>query len=209
MRTVLFTGLPGSGKSTTLLNLASFLKEKEDHHKSVAVVETEEGEKDVIRHLSGKPEFLTFDLTRGCIGCTSLTSGLCNALEVLQPEPRPSWLLIETSCLGFQTVKDTVGQSLPGEAQPYTVLVIESGGWASLLVEAPLLAEGLTVAANLILVNDFATLPPATLSTLASDISRMNPVCPVKVVRVTEMNPCEAFRPLLEPGTEIEAGAAA
>jgi G3E family GTPase len=210
MRTVLFTGLSGSGKSVALLALASFLKEREAPLKRLAVVETEEGATDVIRELSGDPAFRTVDLTRGCIGCTSLTAGLGNALESMRAGPVPSWLLIEASCLGYQTIKDIVAQSLPAEARPFTVLVIETGGWASLREEAPLLADGMMTAADLVIVNDFGSLTPATLSALAAELSDANPACLLQAARVPEMDPGEAFKPLLsEPGNEIETGAAA
>ncbi|MDR3153734.1 MAG: hypothetical protein LBW85_05545 [Deltaproteobacteria bacterium] len=208
MRTVLFTGLLGSGKSTALLSLAFFLKRK-GGPKSVAAVETESGEKAVASELAADKGYLTTDLTRGCIGCTSLTSGLCNTLEnLLHSCPPPSWLLIEASSLGFQTIKDTVIQSLANEAQPFTVLMIEAGGWAELHQEAPLLADGLAAGADLVLVNIFDHLSPDTISAIEAQVSRVNPACPVKAARAPDLDPADAFRNFLEAGPEIGAGPA-
>jgi G3E family GTPase len=205
MRTVLFTGLPGSGKSTAVLSLAHFLKERE-RPQAVAVIETESGVKEVIRKLSSDSAFIGIDLTRGCIGCTSLTSGLCNALEILHSGPKPSWLLIESSSLAFQTVKDMVLQTLPNEAQPFTVLMIEAGGWAELYQDAPLLADGLASGADLALVNIFTPIPPQEFSSIAEGIARVSPACHVEAVSAPELDPGRVFGSLLETGFDREAG---
>jgi G3E family GTPase len=205
MRTVLFTGLKGSGKSTAILSLACYLK-KRGGPSPVAVVEAESGELDVCSKLSHDKAFHTADLTRGCVGCTSLTSGLSNALDILHSAIHPAWLLIESSAIGFQTIKDIVVQSAPGTAQPYTVLLIEAGGWAELCQGSPLLADGLVRGADLALVNIFETLPPDTLSTLTRNFSSVNPDCAVKAVRVPDSDPADLYASSLESGQDTEAG---
>jgi G3E family GTPase len=190
------------------LSLAYFLKEK-DGAKPVAVVEAEAGEKAVACELAADGSYRADDLTRGCVGCTSLTAGLWSTFEELRSGPLPAWLLIESSTLGFQTIKDTVVHSLPNEAQPFTVLMIEAGGWAELYEEAPLLADGLAASADLVLVNIFTPLDPEVLSGIAEGISRANPGCPIKAAPVLDLTPGDLYRILLEAGLGTEAGQAA
>ncbi|MDR1080460.1 MAG: hypothetical protein LBQ79_05770 [Deltaproteobacteria bacterium] len=208
MRTVLFTGLLGSGKSTAVLSLASFLKEQ-GGPQSVAVIETEAGDKAVACELSAGGSVLAEDLTRGCVGCTSLTSGLCSTFDNLRSGTPPSWLLIEASSLGFQTIKDMVVQSLNDGAQPFTVLMIEAGGWADLFEEAPLMAEGLAASADLALVNLFTPLSRDVLAGIASGISSANPGCLFKAASVQQTSPGDLYRIFQEAGLGNETGQAA
>ncbi|MDR1038122.1 MAG: hypothetical protein LBT40_16625 [Deltaproteobacteria bacterium] len=202
MRTVLFTGLLGSGKSTAVSSLALFLREL-GGPQSVAVVETEAGDSPVACELS--PE----DLTRGCVGCTSLSAGLWETLDELRTGHRPSWLLVEASCIGFQTIKDKVVQSLTDSAQPFSVLMIEAGGWADLYEEAPLMAEGLAAGSDLALVNLFSPLSGDELSAIAGGISSANPACRFRAVPLLETSPCDLYRIFQEAGLVTENGQAA
>jgi G3E family GTPase len=208
MRSVLFTGLPGSGKSTAISILASFL-ESRDGSGSVLVLKAEEGEQDAACQVPPGGGCRTVDLSRGCVGCTSLTAGLYDALEDLHSGPSPSWLIIEASLLGFQTIKQTVTQSLPEEAQPFTVLLIESGGWAELCEEAPLLADGIAAQADLALINQIASRPPDAIFAVADRVSRAKPALPVKTLRLQGLPPGDLFSILAEAGLESPAAPAA
>ncbi|MDR1313177.1 MAG: hypothetical protein LBQ12_05650 [Deltaproteobacteria bacterium] len=209
MRTVLFTGLLGSGKSTVILKLASFLK-GQDGPQSVALIEAEAGDKSLTCEFAADSAIAAEDLTRGCVGCTSLAAGLCSALEKLQSGAPPSWLLIEASTLGFQTIKDMVAQSLPDGAQPFTVLVLEAVGWADLYKEAPLMTVGLASGADLVLINSFPSVaesPVGLLSDTIAGISEANPGCLIAVAPFREMDPTKLFRIFQKAG--LETGQAA
>ncbi|MDR2200328.1 MAG: hypothetical protein LBR53_12955 [Deltaproteobacteria bacterium] len=185
MRIILITGLLGSGKSTVLLSLAARLSKMEGP-KAVVIIENEIGDTTLTSRCAGSffADLSPVELDNNCICCT-LTGELVGLLEDIQSRLNPSWLLVETSILAHQSIKDTIRQTLITN-EPLSVLVADAGRWSEMYREVPMLIGTQAERADFILVNKIDTASPAELETVLSDIGKLNPNRPVKTVNALE-----------------------
>ncbi|MDR1164639.1 MAG: hypothetical protein LBO66_01970 [Deltaproteobacteria bacterium] len=208
MRTILISGFLGSGKTSTLLNLATYLARK-DGPQSVVILENEIGETSAGCPNVGQTPFFTKDLSRGCIGCTSMYGDMNDTLDEIQSRLHPSFLLIETSALSHQTILDIIHQALRPEIEPYCVLLINAR-------EGPYPEEGnfplfanLVEKASLVLVNKVEGLGQDELDKVTSQIVELNPSCRLQIVNAVQDDLDDLWEPLWNPPPPLEPEASA
>jgi G3E family GTPase len=186
MRTLLITGFLGSGKSTVLLSLAAYLRKK-DGPRAVVIVENELGDISLASQCAtplgdGMPPGMSpLEMTNDCICCT-LTGELIGLLQDIQSNLNPSWLLIEASSLTHQSIKDTIHQTL-NTFEPISILVINAETWAEMYKEVPMLVGTQAQRADYILINKIDHVTRETLDTVKSDIRKLNPERPLRLIR--------------------------
>jgi G3E family GTPase len=158
----------------------------------VIVLVNEVGDENVDSLLFQNSSFLTKDLTRTCVGCTSLAANLNQALlEISSPSLLPSWLLVESSPLAHHFIKDSIKQTLRLETPPLTILMIDENAWIY-HEESNLLMESLIKDASLIFLTKIKeksspeVLELVDKNSLKNSLTSLNPHCPI--VRFTKEN---------------------
>ncbi|MDR2338933.1 MAG: hypothetical protein LBF40_02200 [Deltaproteobacteria bacterium] len=188
MRTLLITGLLGSGKSTVLLSLAAYLGRKAGP-RAVVIVENEIGDmpqeascpmpaKGGTSPSPSRPA--SVEMTNDCICCT-LTGELVGLLEEIKTSYNPSWLIVEASSLAHQSIKDIIHQTL-NIFEPLSILVVDAGRWRETYEEVPMLVGTQATRADLILVTKADTVPAAELGHVLGELRRLNPSCPIRPI---------------------------
>jgi len=97
MKTILFGGFLGSGKTTILLETAKWLTEKcHERDNAVVIIENEVGSVGIDDTLLRSGGYTVQSLFAGCACCT-LAGELTSAVSEIQCKLNPEWLLIETT----------------------------------------------------------------------------------------------------------------
>lgn len=92
MRILLFGGFLGSGKTTTILQIAKYITENK--HETVALIENEVGEAGIDDKLLSDSGLQVKPLFGGCV-CCQITSDLITAVREINETIKPDWLIIE------------------------------------------------------------------------------------------------------------------
>jgi hypothetical protein len=152
MRTILVTGFPGSGKTTFLLSLVARLKGESGPERAYIVL-AESGNSASDEALREASPYPIVDLTRGCVGCTTMAANLLPLLEDCRSDPHPPVIFVESSSLSFKSIKNIIRDSFPGEDPPLSILVVDPELWESQLEASERLAKGMAKEADFILLN--------------------------------------------------------
>ncbi len=151
MNVVLVGGFLGSGKTTFLRHLASFLLARQGN--KVAVLENEVGEASIDDELLAREGFRVRGIFGGCI-CCQLTGDLVLAVNQIQEEFCPDWLLVETTGLAKPAaVAETLKRYGQGITSIRVVVLVDAGRWEVLAAVAPDLVLAQVGAADLLVVN--------------------------------------------------------
>jgi hypothetical protein len=136
-----------------LKSLVSYLKDKERPDK-VYIVETETGDESLEQALKSCSTFPYRDLTRSCVGCTSLSTSFLSVLHEFGSSFLPNFLLIECSPLKYKFIYDTAWTSTPGRVKPQNLLVVDALAWETQNEDSDIMTSGLMNDADLIFIND-------------------------------------------------------
>lgn len=176
MRLIIITGFLGSGKTTMLLRLAGYLSRDLDP-KDIVIIENEIGEANVDGLLMHSGNYEVRDLTAGCICCT-LSGQLIAALDEIQRDINPRWLLVEATGIAHQTIADIVGQALPG-LKPTSLVLVDAERWDELMEALPMLIGTQVERADLILINKIEALTQAELDRIEAEVRDINSDSPL------------------------------
>jgi G3E family GTPase len=97
MKIMIIGGFLGSGKTTTILRISRQLR---DEGKRVAIIVNEIGEIGLDGDILTNPDFVTEELTSGCICCT-LRISMQYTLQTLEEEFKPDIVIIEPTGIAF------------------------------------------------------------------------------------------------------------
>ncbi|GHV57285.1 hypothetical protein FACS189460_3570 [Deltaproteobacteria bacterium] len=175
MRLILFTGFLGSGKTTALLSLAACLN-RDLPPKSIAIIENEIGAANVDGLLLAQSSYEVRDLTQGCICCT-LTGQLLQALEEIERDIQPRYLLVEATGLAHRTIAEIIAASRPGR-RPFSIALADASRWPELMDALPMLISSQLAQADLILINKAETASEEELTRLENDLLEINLTVP-------------------------------
>ena len=176
MRILLFTGFLGSGKTTVLLSLADFLA-RDGGPGKVVIIENEIGDVNVDGKLLSGSSFETRDLTSGCICCT-LSGELIKALQDIQENIDPSWILIEATGLAHQTIADVIDRALP-HSPTQSAVVVDSERWEELYDNIPFLITAQVERADLLIINKIDSVDEDELKRIENDVRDINSKSPL------------------------------
>ena len=98
MHILLFGGFLGSGKTTTLLQIARYITEHKKE--TVALIENEIGEAGIDDKLLADSGLQVRPLFGGCV-CCQITSDLITAVREINETIKPDWLMIEMTGLAI------------------------------------------------------------------------------------------------------------
>lgn len=151
MKILLFGGFLGSGKTTTILQVAKQITEVRGE--TAAIIENEIGEAGVDDQLLLSTGLQIRPLFGGCV-CCQITGDLVTAVNEIQQAVNPDWLIIEMTGLAVPgNIVGQISKYCVSQANFKTVTLVDGARWAELKeVLEPLIVEQVKKS-DLILIN--------------------------------------------------------
>jgi len=141
LRIVLISGFLGSGKTTTLVQMADYLShravlngnESDEEKVQVAIIENEIGTIDLdVKQLNGKG-YAIQEMLSGCI-CCSLRDNLAFTITGLMETANPEWLLIEaTGLASAREVIEGIESTVSGFSSILSLVIVDASRLSYLL----------------------------------------------------------------------------
>lgn len=151
MRILLFGGFLGSGKTTTILQVAKYLTTT--RQEKVVIVENEIGAAGIDDKLFANSGLQVKSLFGGCV-CCQITSELISTIDEIHKTLKPDWVMIEMTGLAYP---DKTANSLKKYSKVYsafkTVTIVDRGRWAELIATLKPLVLGQVTGSDLIILN--------------------------------------------------------
>lgn len=158
MRTLLFGGFYGSGKTTIITKLIASIQGRGE---LVCVIENEIGENAIDDLLIRETKVNVTTLSGGCV-CCQITGSLIEALIKIRRDYTPDWVIVELSGIAYLAdMKEKIAQYMPGPHEVTTISILDAARWDILIKAASIVMinqlEGaeITVVNKLDLLDDF------------------------------------------------------
>ncbi|WP_425058060.1 hypothetical protein SCACP_27050 [Sporomusa carbonis] len=130
MRILLFGGFLGSGKTTTILQVAKYITET--RKETVAIIENEIGEAGIDDQLMADSGLQVKPLFGGCV-CCQITSDLISAVGEIHKTINPDWLVIEMTGLAIPgNIAKLINEYCAYYTGFKTITVVDIGRWLEL-----------------------------------------------------------------------------
>lgn len=151
MRILLFGGFLGSGKTTTILQIAKYLTTI--RQEKVVIVENEIGAAGVDDKLFANSGLQVKSLFGGCV-CCQITSDLISTIDEINETMNPDWVIIEMTGLAYPS---KTAMSLKKYSKVYsafkTITIVDRGRWSELIAMLKPLVLGQITGSDLIILN--------------------------------------------------------
>jgi len=130
MRILLFGGFLGSGKTSTILQVAKQITET--RKETVALIENEIGEAGVDDQLFAGSGIEVRPLFGGCV-CCQISSDLVTAVTEIRSTINPDWLIVEMTGLAVPgNVARFIRQYDASRSKLRTITIVDAGRWVEL-----------------------------------------------------------------------------
>jgi G3E family GTPase len=151
MRILLFGGFLGSGKTTTILQIAKYLTTI--RQEKVVIIENEIGAAGVDDKLFANSGLHVKSLFGGCV-CCQITSDLISTIDEINETMNPDWVIIEMTGLAYPS---KTAMSLKKYSKVYaafkTITIVDRGRWSELIAMLKPLVLGQITGSDLIILN--------------------------------------------------------
>ncbi|NTU89918.1 MAG: GTP-binding protein [Actinobacteria bacterium] len=178
MKVLILGGFLGSGKTSVLLQLAKYLVENSETmgKPSVAILENEIGETSIDGTTIQNTGYSVTNLFSGCV-CCSMATELIEALDTLQRDLDPEWVIVESTGLAIPSyMQDNIQKTLHLNSGICTI--VDAKRWEHLFDALDVLLTKQLKAADVILINKIDRVDSETLECVLSAISTINPEAP-------------------------------
>lgn len=151
MRILLFGGFLGSGKTTTILEVARYITE--NRNEFVALIENEIGEAGIDDKLLAESGLQVKPLFGGCI-CCQITSDLITAICEIYENLNPDWLVIEMTGLAIPgNISKLVNDYCHCHSGLKTITIVDMERWIELKEVIGPLITGQVEKADFVIIN--------------------------------------------------------
>lgn len=165
MRILLFGGFLGSGKTTTILQVARQITEA--RQETVAIIENEIGDAGVDDKLFQDSGVQVRPLFGGCV-CCQITSDLVTAVNEIHQTLHPDWLVVEMTGLAIPgNIVKLINQYCSEFATFKTVTIVDGGRWTELKEVLEPLVVAQVQKSDLVIVNKADIAGPELEQTVA------------------------------------------
>ncbi len=186
MRILLFGGFLGSGKTTTILQVARYITER--RHETVAIIENEIGEAGIDDKLLFDSGLKVKPLFGGCV-CCQITSDLICAVKDIQETISPDWLIIEMSGLAIPgKIAKLINEYCNYYISFKTVTLVDMGRWPELKEVLGPLVTGQVEKTDLVIINK-ADIAGAHRDEIINDIKMIVGNAPIMVASAADNLP--------------------
>jgi len=179
MNIIILGGFLGSGKTTTLIQLARYLVDISDPDKAykVVILENEVGKIGIDDQYLRGSGFTVNNLFAGCACCT-VSGELVTAVDKIFREMKPEWLIIETTGIAYPGLMRENMKGALGLDSRICVLA-DASRWRRLRIPMDSLLRGQIECAELVLINKIDLADEDTLQSMVSDIHEFQPDVPI------------------------------
>ncbi|MBU2700971.1 G3E family GTPase [Sporomusaceae bacterium BoRhaA] len=182
MHILLFGGFLGSGKTTTILQVARQITEA--RQETVAIIENEIGDAGVDDKLFQGSGIQVRPLFGGCV-CCQITSDLVTAVNEIYQTINPDWLVVEMTGLAIPgNIVELVNKYCSAFATFKTVTIVDGGRWTELKEVLEPLVVAQVEKSDLVIVNKSDIAGP-DLKTTVADIKALVGQVPVLTASAT------------------------
>ncbi|ATW25220.1 GTP-binding protein [Candidatus Formimonas warabiya] len=151
MKILLIGGFLGAGKTSLIRQFAKYLVEHDQQQ--VVIIENEVGEVGIDDKFLSLEGFLVRELFGGCI-CCQLTGELTLAVNRIEEEFHPAWIIIETTGIAKPgAILDTLNKYGKGIEHTYTIILADASRWQELSEITPELIAAQIGAADMVVIN--------------------------------------------------------
>ncbi len=166
-------GFLGSGKTTTVLKISRQLR---DEGKRVVIIVNEIGEIGLDGDILTNPDFVTKELTSGCICCT-LRISMQYTLQTLEEEFKPDIVIIEPTGIAFpgQIREEIETMGLSELSFAPVVTLVDPGRFGTEVKEIPRFIETQIKEADIICINKIDIMPAEIVLSTEKMLLKINP----------------------------------
>jgi G3E family GTPase len=195
MRTLILAGFLGAGKTTVLMELASFLVR---NGKTVVILENEISSAGVDNQLLKSRGFQVRNIFAGCVCCSS-AGVLCQDVHTIRQEFAPDWLIVEATGMAFP---DAIQESLLRELgiSASVLALADASRWKRVLGAMRQFAVSQLKGASMVLVNKIDKVGQEALREATESVEELAPGIPVHPVCAIQPIPETVWKSL--PGME-------
>ena len=181
MKILLLSGFLGSGKTSALLQLASFLvRDSGREGTSVMIIENEIGEVGVDDKVLKARGLQVKELFAGCACCTG-GADLLSDIRTIRDSMGPDWIIIEATGVAYPLqIKENVEACF---RIPVKILALaDAKRWKRLHAYMAQLIEGQVENADCILLNKVDLVEEAEADAIVAELRNYNPNAPIHKV---------------------------
>ncbi|WP_371381120.1 GTP-binding protein [Sporomusa aerivorans] len=194
MHILLFGGFLGSGKTTTILQIARYITENKQE--TVALIENEIGEAGVDDQLFADSGLQVRPLFGGCV-CCQITSDLITAVREIHETIKPDWLIIEMTGLAIPgNIAKLINEYCSFYTGFKTITLVDMGRWLELKEVLGPLVTGQVEKTNLVLINK-ADIAGSDRLEITRDIKEIVGEVPILVASAAGKLPAEVIEEVI------------
>lgn len=194
MHILLFGGFLGSGKTTTILQIAKYITENKCE--TVALIENEIGEAGIDDKLLTDSGLQVKPLFGGCV-CCQITSDLITAVREINETIKPDWLMIEMTGLA---IPGKIAQLINEYCNFYTgfktITIVDMARWPELKEILGPLVTGQVEKTDFVIINK-VDIAGDDREEIINDIRELVSNVPIKVTSAAEKLPSEIIEEVI------------
>ncbi|WP_371361915.1 hypothetical protein SRRS_32090 [Sporomusa rhizae] len=194
MHILLFGGFLGSGKTTTILQIAKYITENKCE--TVALIENEIGEAGIDDKLLTDSGLQVKPLFGGCV-CCQITSDLITAVREINETIKPDWLMIEMTGLA---IPGKIAQLINDYCNFYTgfktITIVDMARWPELKEILGPLVTGQVEKTDFVIINK-VDIAGDDREEIINDIRELVSNVPIKVTSAAEKLPSEIIEEVI------------
>lgn len=194
MRILLFGGFLGSGKTTTILQIAKYITENK--HETVALIENEIGEAGIDDKLLADSGLQVKPLFGGCV-CCQITSDLITAVREINETIKPDWLIIEMTGVAIPgNIAKLINEYCNFYTGFKTITIVDMARWPELKeILGPLVTSQLEKT-DFVIINK-VDIAGADREKIVSDIQNLASAVPIKVASAANKLPLDVIEEVI------------
>lgn len=194
MHILLFGGFLGSGKTTTILQIAKYITENKQE--TVALIENEIGEAGIDDKLLTDSGLQVKPLFGGCV-CCQITSDLITAVREIKETIKPDWLMIEMTGLA---IPGKIAQLINDYCKFYTgfktITIVDMARWPELKEMLGPLVTGQVEQTDYVIINK-ADIAGSDREEIVNDIQELVSNVPIRVASAADKLPSDIIEEVI------------
>lgn len=194
MKILILGGFLGSGKTTTLMQLARHIVDHavSDRENKVIILENEVGEVGIDDAYLRSGGFQVNNLFSGCACCT-VSGELVSAAIRIQKEYDPEWLIVETTGIAYpRNMQENLKNAIKQDSR--IVILVDASRWNRLLIPMNNLLKGQIEGSDAVLINKTDLVDSATIEKIEQDILGFEPNAVMLRISALQQIPAEVWQ---------------
>lgn len=194
MNILILGGFLGSGKTTTLMQLARYIVTTtvSDRENKVIILENEVGEVGIDDAYLRSGGFKVDNLFSGCACCT-VSGELVSAAVRIQKEFDPDWLIVETTGIAYpRNMQENLKNAIKLDAR--IVILVDASRWNRLLIPMNHLLKGQIEGSDAVLINKTDLVDGEAIAKIERDILGFEPHAVILKISALQEIPAEIWQ---------------